>query len=155
MSIPEWPKQLPCALQQDYKLKKISGVKRTKMESGRSRVRRQFVSTPSIASVTWYMNSFQAEIFEGWVNDTAEGGAAWVKIPIRTPMDGRATSLYTCRFTDIYDGPKLVGPDTWEFTAELELKREATLQGDWSILPGFLTGKDIFDIAMNDRWPAS
>jgi hypothetical protein len=41
----------------------------------------------------------------------------------------------------------------WKFTAQLEIKDRQTLNGDWSILPTFIDGMDIFDLAMNREWP--
>jgi hypothetical protein len=53
----------------------------------------------------------------------------------------------------MYSGPELVGIEMWRFQAQLEIKDRQTLNGDWSILPTFIEGMDIFDLAMNREWP--
>lgn len=148
----KWPDSLPLPLQDGYKLQPVSGVRRTKMQSGRARVRRKFKSVPTIATVTWLMTTEQAAIFQHWFDKYAEDGAAWVDIPLQTPTGGSQAQMYKCRFTDIYDGPNLVEANVWHISAEIEIREQPILQGDWDILPEFLVDRSIFDVAVNDRW---
>lgn len=156
MIIDQWPEQLPCGMHEGYSLSVESRMKRTPMESGRARVRHTFRRVPVMANVSWIMTPQQAQIFETWFIEAANGGASWVKVPLLTPADGDGdATLYKCRFVETYEGPSLVGNRLWKYSAILEIEFQPVLRGAWYLLPEYMTndGKSIFDIAMNDRWP--
>lgn len=114
LSIPEG---VPLPLRDGYGFTPVSPIVRTTMQSGRARQRRRFISVPTMVSVTWLCNAEQARLFEGWVK-WGIGYADWFLCPLRTPL---GLSPTRARFTDIYQGPELVGVNHWSYTATLEL----------------------------------
>lgn len=144
---------LPLPQQDGYGFKPVSPLLRTDMTSGRARQRRRFTSTPTQANVTWFMETdVQGMIFEGWYRDTINDGASWFLMRLQTPV---GISLYKCRFTDIYNGPTLVPPIYWQYTATLELWERAAVPSPWGNYPEQIAGSDLIDIAINREWPKS
>lgn len=146
-----WPAGLPCALREGHSTQHGTPFVRTQMESGRARQRRKFSSVPSVQQFSWLMTQAQCMAFEAWFRDSLEDGAAWFNMRSRTPL-GKDTDL-VCRFVDMYAGPDIAGRDLWRISAPLENWERPLLPPGWGLLPEYLTGADIFDIAMNDRWP--
>ena len=61
---------------------------------------------------------------------------------------------YRANFVDIYSGPVLVGVDLWRFSAQLSLFKRPLIDKEWIVdAPDYILGADIFDIAMNQKWP--
>ena len=141
---------LPVPLQEGYGLRPVSPIVRTQMTSGRARQRRRYISTPTVATVSWLLTDLQAQAFEAWFRDTLTDGAAWFNMNLRTP-GGDAPKV--CRFTDIYEGPDLEGGNFWRYSAQLELYERPLLPPGWGVFPGFITGADIIDLAVNREWP--
>jgi len=92
----------------------------------------------------------QAQLFEAWYRDTISDGAAWFLMRLQTPL---GVESYKCRFTDIYDGPVLVAPIYWRFSATLELWERPLLPPGWAEFPYFVVNQDIIDLALNREWP--
>lgn len=111
------PDGIPLPLRDGYGFSPVSPIQRTTMSSGRARQRRRFLSVPTMVSVTWLCTAEQARLFEGWVK-WGIGYADWFLCPIKSPLGLLPTRA---RFTDIYQGPELVGVDAWRYTATLEL----------------------------------
>lgn len=88
---------LPVPLQDGYGLKPVSPLLRTTLTSGRARQRRRYMSTPTMASVTWTLTEKQAQTFEAWFRDALTDGAAWFNMNLRTP-GGESSKV--CRFTE-------------------------------------------------------
>lgn len=148
----QYPKELPLPLREGYGMQTVSPLQRTQMDSGRARQRRRFTSVPTIVSVSWTMSDPEAALFESWFRHTIMDGAAWFECPLQTPYGG--LDHYTARFTDIYEGPNLLGLSSWRFSAEIELRERQTADADWTeVAPDYITFADIFDIAMNREWP--
>jgi len=142
---------LPLPLQDGYGFKPISPLIRTQMTSGRARQRRRYTSTPTQASVTWmFTTDAQAQLFEAWYRDIISDGAAWFLMRLQTP---RGVENYKCRFTDIYEGPTLVAPIYWQFSATLELWERPILPPGWAEFPDFVVNQSIIDLALNREWP--
>lgn len=142
---------LPMPLQEAYGFQPASPLRRTQLTSGRARQRRVYLSTPTRASVTWFMETDgQAQLFEAWYRDTIMDGAAWFLMELQTPL---GVEIYKCRFTDIYSGPTLVAPMYWKFTATLELWERPLLPPGWGNFPEFIIWQSIIDYAMNREWP--
>ena len=79
--------------------------------------------------------------------------SAWFNMKLRTP-GGESSKV--CRFTDIYQGPSIIGGNYWQYTAELEIyDRAIALPPPWGQFPDFISGMDIIDIALNREWPAA
>ena len=126
----EYPREyLPLPLREGYAFQAVSPMQRTEMQSGRARQRRRFTSVPTMASVAWIFDDVQAQLFEAWFEDALKSGSEWFDCPLKTPEGG--IQNYAARFTDIYQGPALVGKSHWKFTAELELRDRPILA------PGF------------------
>jgi len=145
-----YPQNLPLPLRQGYGMNHVSPLLRTELQSGRARQRRVYTNVPTIVDVSWLMTRAQAQIFEGWFRWTLVDGSEWFNAKLRTPLGFQD---YYCRFADMYTGPELVGVEMWRFQAKLEIKDRQTLEPGWEILPTFIEGMDIFDLAMNREWP--
>lgn len=152
MAMASYPHEyLPLPLQDGYGFKPVSPLLRTQLSSGRARQRRQYTSTPTQASVTWmFTTDAQAQLFEAWYRDIISDGAAWFLMRLQTPL---GVESYKCRFTDIYDGPVLVAPIYWRFSATLELWERPLLPPGWAEFPYFVVNHDIIDLALNREWP--
>jgi len=134
-----------------YGLKPVSPLIRTTMTSGRSRLRRKYISTPTIANVVWiFRKEEQAQLFEAWYRDSIIDGSAWFMMRLRTPI---GVDFYKCRFVDIYDGPVLVPVNSWQFTANVELWERPLVSDGWGLYPEFIIGSELIDIALNKEWP--
>ena len=121
------------------------------MTTGRARQRRAFISTPTQANVQWFFeNDAQAQLFEGWYHETITDGADWFFMRLQTPL---GVEFYKCRFTDIYQGPTLVAPIYWQFSATLELWTRPVLGDGWAEFPDYIINSSIIDIALNREWP--
>ena len=112
-----YPEGLPLPEREGYGFTQISPVAGTKMVTGRSRRRRIWRSTPARVTVSWLMDGPEAEMFMGWF-EHAINAVDWFLCPIKIP---RGLELTKSQFTDIYQGPVLVGVDMWRFTAVIEL----------------------------------
>lgn len=145
-----YPDSLPLPIRNGYQVNHVSPMMRTELDTGRARQRRRYTSVPSIVSVSWIMNSQQAQVFEAWFRYTLFDGSEWFNAELRTPL---GLESYECRFAEMYSGPVLVGKLLWQFTAELELSERQTLLSGWEDFPEFVLGSDIIDLAMNQEWP--
>ena len=142
---------LPLPLQDGYGFRAVSPLMRTEMTSGRARQRRKYTSTPTQASVRWiFKTDAQSQVFEAWFRDALADGASWFLMKLQTPVGVR---FYKCRFTDIYEGPTLVSPKYWQFSATLELWERTLPPPGWGNFPELLAGSSIIDIAVNQEWP--
>lgn len=141
---------LPLAQRTGLGYQPTSPVLRTELTSGRARQRRKYTSTPTQAGVTWIFTDVQSQLFEAWFRDALVDAANWFNMRIRTPL---GLSDYVCRFTDIYQGPTLVGLGYWQFTATLELWERPILPPGWGEFPDLIANQSIIDFAMNREWP--
>jgi len=142
---------LPMPLQDGYAFQPVSPLKRTEMTTGRARQRRAFISTPTQANVQWlFETDIQAQLFEAWYRETITDGADWFFMRLQTPL---GVEFYKCRFTDIYQGPTLVAPIYWQFSATLELWTRPVLSDGWAEFPDYIINSSIIDIAINREWP--
>lgn len=145
-----WPAVLPCAQREGHSTKHTQPFQRTTMESGRARQRRKFSSVPSTQQFSWILTESQCLAFESWFRDALEDGAAWFNMESRTPLGQTAM---VCRFQDMYAGPDLVGRDRWRVSAALEIWERPLMPPGWGLMPDYLAYADIFDIAVNRKWP--
>jgi len=146
-----YPEFLPEPQRDGYGFQPVSPMARSELQSGRARQRRRFTSVPTVASVTWLMDDGEAQLFEGWFEHILLSGSLWFQCPLKTPL---GMDEHRARFVDIYEGPILVGESFWRFTAKLELFKRPILNAEWIIeAPDYIAMADIFDIAMNQKWP--
>lgn len=145
-----YPAGLPRGRHSGRSYQLVSPLLRSDLVSGRAIQRRRFTSVPQGASINWLFNDAQGQAFEAWWRDQLVDGAKWFECPLDTPL---GYMDYTCRFTDVYSGPDRVGPNLWAYSAELELRERAALPPGWGEFPEFIVDQDIFDIALNDKWP--
>lgn len=144
---------LPLPLQDGYGLTPVSPLQVSKKVTGRTRRRRKYLSTPTVAKVKWiFQTDEQAQLFEAWYRDTLCDGAAWFMMPLQTPI---GLKFYKAQFDDIYDGPTLIPPRYWQFSAELDLWERPLVPVGWGNYPELLMGSSIIDIALNKDWPKS
>lgn len=146
-----YPEFLPEPQRDGYGFQPVSPMARSELQSGRARQRRRFTSVPTVASVTWLMDDTEAQLFEGWFEHILLSGSLWFQCPLKTPL---GMDEHRARFVDIYEGPILVGESFWRFTAKLELFKRPILDAGWIIdVPDYIVMADIFDVAMNQKWP--
>ena len=146
-----YPEGLPTPQREGYGFDPVSPMTSTKLVSGRSERRRAFVSTPTVATVTWLLTPSEAQFFEGWFEHVLLSGSLPFECPLLTPM---GMEPYRANFVDIYSGPVLVGVDFWRFSAQLSLFKRPLIDKEWVVdAPDYILGADIFDIAMNRDWP--
>lgn len=154
--MPELPKYphdlLPMPQQQGYGFTPVNPILRTQMQSGRSKQRSRYRGTPTNASIMWrFFEKGQAQLFESWYLDVINDGASWFEMTLQTPQ---GVMPYTCRFTEIYDGPTLIPPCYWEFTGTLELRKRPVTGDGWALYyPEALRYGNIIDVAINREWP--
>lgn len=142
---------LPMPLMDGYGFKPVSPLLSTKMTSGRTRQRRLYTSTPTQVTAKWiFKTDILAQVFEAFFRDALKDGMSWFYIKIQTPIGVRP---YKARFTDIYEGPSLVAPKYWQYSATLELWERPLPSPGWGNFPEFLAGSSIIDIAINQEWP--
>ena len=111
-----YPEGLPTPQREGYGFDPVSPMTSTKLVTGRSERRRAFVSTPTVATVTWLLTAPEARLFEGWFEYVLLSGSLPFECPLLTPM---GMEPYRANFVDIYSGPVLVGVDFWRFSAQL------------------------------------
>ena len=146
-----YPEGLPTPQREGYGFDPVSPMTSTKLVSGRSERRRAFVSTPTVATVTWLLTPSEAQFFEGWFEHVLLSGSLPFECPLLTPM---GMEPYRANFVDIYSGPVLVGVDLWQFSAQLSLFKRPLIDKEWVVdAPEYILDADIFDIAMNRDWP--
>lgn len=146
-----YPEGLPTPQREGYGFDPVSPMTSTKLVSGRSERRRAFVSTPTVATVTWLLTPSEAQLFEGWFEYVLLSGSLPFECPLLTPM---GMEPYRANFVDIYSGPVLVGVDLWRFSAQLSLFKRPLIDKEWIVdAPDYILGAEIFDIAMNQKWP--
>lgn len=114
-----YPDGLPLPLRDGYAMTPTSPIRRTRMQSGRSRSRRAFLSVPTQVTVSFLFNARQARLFDGWLK-WGIGWADWFLCPIKSPLDDHVQPT-RAQFVDIPVGPELVGTRLWRYTATLEL----------------------------------
>ncbi len=142
---------LPLPLMEGYGFKPVSPLLRTEMTSGRARQRRQYISTPTQATVKWtFKTDSESQLFEAWFRDALTDGVAWFNMKLHTP---RGLEFYKCRFTDIYEGPTLIAPKYFQFSATLELWERPILPAGWGEFPDLVVNSNIIDLALNREWP--
>ncbi len=145
-----YPEGLPTPQREGYGFDPVSPMTSTKLVSGRSERRRAFVSTPTVATVTWLLTPSEAQLFEGWFEYVLLSGSLPFECPLLTPM---GMEPYRANFVDIYSGPVLVGVDLWRFSAQLSLFKRPLIDKEWVVdAPDYVLGSDVFDIAMNREW---
>lgn len=150
MALPIYPPLLPLGLHSGRTYQLVNTIQRSELQSGRAIQRRKFTSVPQGASIQWFFNSAETQLFEAWYLNTINDGEAWFSCELKTPL---GLSEHTCRFTKVYKGPDLVGPDQWAISAELELRFRAVIDAAWVQFPEFILYSSIIDRAMNQEWP--
>ena len=147
----QYPEGLPLPLREGYGFDPVSPMTSTKLVTGRSIQRRAFVSTPTEVPVTWLFTAAEAQLFEGWFEHVLLSGTLPFECPLLTPL---GFENYRANFVDIYSGPVLVGEDFWKFTAQLRLFKRPLVDKDLVVeIPDYIIDADIFDRAMNQKWP--
>ena len=146
-----YPEGLPTPQRDGYGFDPVSPMTSSKLVTGRTVQRRAFRNTPTVAEVTWLFTESEAQLFEGWFEHVLESGSLPFECPLKTPL---GFDNYQAQFVDIYKGPFLIGVDDWRFTAQLRLLKRPLIDKEWVVdAPEYILGADIFDIAMNQKWP--
>ena len=150
MTLAVWPEQLPLPEQSGYAIQHVSPLQRTEMVSGRARQRRVYTSVPSNVAVQWFLTEQQAQLFEAFFRYAITDGADWFMCTLKTPL---GLLPYECRFNGIYEGPVLTSFNKWTFSGTLEIRERQTLTSDELFDIKGIFDSEIFDLALNDKWP--
>lgn len=150
MTLAVWPKQLPLPEQSSYAIQHVSPLQRTEMVSGRARQRRIYTSVPSMVAVQFFCTELQAQLFELFFRFGITDGADWFMCTLKTPL---GLMPYECRFSGIYEGPVLTSFNKWTFSGTLEIRERQTLSSDELFDIQGIIDSEIFDRALNDKWP--
>lgn len=145
-----YPQGLPRGLHAGRAYQLQSPLMRSDLVSGRARQRRRFTSVPEYAKISWLFTDVQGQAFEAWWRDQLVDGSEWFECPLDTPM---GFYDYTCRFTDVYSGPSRVGPNLWQYSAELELRVRAVPDTGEGFFPDDILYSELFDLTINREWP--
>lgn len=146
-----YPEGLPTPQREGYGFEPVSPMISTKLVTGRAIQRRTYSSTPTVATVTWQLSTPEAQLFEAWFEYVLLSGTLPFECPLLTPL---GFENYQAQFVDIYNGPVLLGVNYWRFSAQLRLFKRPLLDAEWvQFAPEYILGADIFDIAMNRKWP--
>ncbi len=149
----DFPSQLPTPLRSGYGLKPVATFARTKMASGRAKQRPMWRTVPTMVPVSFMLKESQAQIFEAWFNYGINYGNAWFNCKLDSPM---GLKPYECRFTEMYDGPTLVGKRHWRYDAILEIFERPIFSEDWYLYGlEFIEYSKILDLAINREWPSA
>lgn len=146
-----YPSSLPCISQSGYGLDHAETVQRTDLVSGRARQRQRFANVPTYATIETILTELQAQEFERFFRWDLVDGSEWFECELSTPM---GLKDYTCRFSEMYDGPNPITPELFKVTAKIEIKDRQTWGEDWAIYGlEFIAMQDLIDIALNREWP--
>lgn len=148
MAITDYPVGLPLAMRDGYSFSPTNNIIRTDMQSGRARQRVEFENVPDMLKLKWTLTQEQSRLFAVWARNIV--GAGWFNMTILTPEGFDTLEM---RFTERVDGPSLIGKFHWVWSASVEIRNMPQLDDDWILLPDFVLHPDIFDIAMNEKWP--
>lgn len=149
MALPVYPEGLPCPLRESYAFTPVNNIRRTPMDSGRARQRIEFRNVPTMVQLSWIMNPQQASLFEAWAAQVV--GAGWFQMTLLTPL---GFDVHEVRFTETPVGGELTGKFLWRYRVVCELRSRPLLEPGWAeILPEYILYADIFDRAVNDKWP--
>lgn len=148
-----YPDGLPWPTREGYSTRSESPFIRTKLSSGRARQRRMYTSVPSEYKVNFiFEGDFQVGYFELWFKEVLKDGAEWFNAKLKTPL---GLGYYVCRFSEMYDGPDLVGLCNWRISATLEMWERPLLDKEFLEFPEYMLESSIIDIAVNEKWPAA
>lgn len=149
MALPVYPDGLPCPLRESYGREPVNGIRSTPMDSGRSRQRIEFRNRPDMIQLTWIMSAPQAALFEAWAEQVV--GAGWFIMELLSPMGFNDEEV---RFKTTPVGGKLEGKFLWRYQVVCESRVRPLYPPGWAeILPEYILHPEIFDYAMNDKWP--
>lgn len=147
-----FPDNLPPPLLNGHSQKKIDGVERTKMQSGRTFSRLVFSDTPNDFSMSWYMTQAEAFQFESWHARGIKGGALEFTMPVNM-SDGYRDRV--CKFMSMYTGPNKIDPCLYEISANIQVRDQVGegLDPDWWQWQEWIENASLFDVTMNRHWP--
>lgn len=149
MPIPAYPEGLPCPLRESYARTPVNNIRRTPMDSGRSRQRIDFRNVPDTIQLTWIFTAPQALLFTSWAAQVV--GAGWLTMELLSPLGFTDEEV---RFTETPIGGELIGKFLWRYKVVCESRNRPLLEPGWAeILPDYVLYADIFDYAMNREWP--
>jgi hypothetical protein len=101
--------------------------------------------------VSFLLNDSQAQVFQAWFKYEINDGVDWFNCKLDSDM---GLKDYECRFTEMYQGPQLVGRRHWRFTAELEIIERQVIDEAWYTYGlQYVAGSSIIDLAVNREWP--
>lgn len=147
-----FPDNLPPPLLSGHRMRKVDGVQRTKMRSGRTFARLEFSGTPNDFTLSWYFNQIEAFQFEQWHANAIKGGALQFVMPVQM-SDGMRDRV--CQFLDMYEGPNKISPCLWEVSAPVQVLDQVGegIDPGWWEFPEWVRYASLFDVTMNKHWP--
>ncbi|WP_020699231.1 hypothetical protein [Reyranella massiliensis] len=126
-----YPDTIPLPLKQGYVLKPRPNVRRTELEQGAGRVRRNGRQKPTELAVVWELTQYELMLLQGFHEHQADEGTAWFGMRLLTYV-----GLVICevRFKGEINQPKQAG-HLWQVSATLEVREIPRLsEEDYAIL---------------------
>ena len=118
----DWPDNFPSTTMDGFSVRPEDNTMRTRMDSGLTRMRQRFTTTPTIVKLRWIMKEEVFAMFEAWYKYKAKFGAEWVSMEIPT---GRGMEEANIRFTRSYSSKQL-SDEYWEVVADVEVRELPT-----------------------------
>lgn len=137
--MPVFPSTLPAPRVEGYGITAESPIKRTQMERGTPRVRRQFSTTPSRMTVIWKFSLAQMAAFDSWHKYTVLDGSAAFDIALASGMGIQAMEA---RFVGQPKKSALAGLN-WNVSAELEVRNMPIMPQDYIELAAAYSPDDL------------
>jgi hypothetical protein len=116
-TVPTWPDTLPVPRRDGYNIKPVPSYARTAMDSGTSRQRRRFVTTPTNLTITLRMTTAELGIYETFFEEAIFGGSAWFLMPI---YNGQGKAMVQVRQTDTHSETPVTDSDLWDVSFPVE-----------------------------------
>ena len=111
-----WPSTLPAIHVDNIRLEPVDGVARSAMDSGATRMRRRFTTSPDVYSVRWVMTTAQFDTFEGWFENLIAAGAE--PFTVALPCGDGIVDM-TAQFLETWTATPRPGGSYWEIAARL------------------------------------
>lgn len=100
----DWPDELPAPLAAGHRLATAAGHARTRMESGRVRVRRVMEPLRELADATWLFTRQQFSAFKAFYEDVLDYGTARFRAAFYDANERREMRFWDAAYALEYDG---------------------------------------------------
>ena len=146
----KWPEHLPALLLGEAQ-EIVDPQLRTPMQNGRTFVRRNFTAVPVMFPARWIMSDTQAQLFDIFYQHTLKDGTEWFELPNKTPS---GYGMRVSQFLGAYSRRQL-STTHWEYSANMQMYLRDKTDPNDALFPDEIIYQSLFDINMNQDWPAA